>query len=290
MKCTEFETVVNELLDLRLDLKTDMRISAHVATCESCKEELMIYESLATIEPPATQGASEPASRTENQVESASAIRTRQAIDQKRLGYVVLTAAVALFLVLGPLSDYFFVQNSRPDNVAKALQDERSAPSDSVSDSTDGSDQSPNAIGQNNSSVSADEDSLKESSVAKDGSNAATVAASDSGHSDSGHSGPGNSSGKNSGSEKSNAADRNFPPAKPSRIDGSGFWASNALPPMQDPFGKFDGAYQRIPETPDLDDLERVGESLETVWKTIQEDDYILPLVKQGALLLVRGS
>lgn len=276
MKCTEFEIVVNELLDLRLDLKADMRISAHVETCESCKEDLMIYDSLATInEPRKTQETLAPVGRSGNRVEIASAVRTQQAVRQKRLGYVVLTAVVALFLVLGPLSDYFFVQNSRPNNVAKAFQDQGSA----FADLTDRAGSKSNAMGQDDDQTTNGENANEsETSIADSNSSSGT------------HSEAGNSVVESFGPENSNSADRNFPAGSSSRMDGNSFWANNALPPMQDPFGKFDGAYQRIPETPDLDDLERVGESLGTVWKTIQEDDYILPLVKQGALLLVRGS
>ena len=51
MKCTEFETVLNELMDSRLDLKSDLRISAHAASCPPCKEELEIYASIAELAP-----------------------------------------------------------------------------------------------------------------------------------------------------------------------------------------------------------------------------------------------
>lgn len=65
------------------------------------------------------------------------------------------------------------------------------------------------------------------------------------------------------------------PAAQPSRVN----MVNNRLGQFTDAL-----ADKRLPE------LQRVGESLNSVWRTIQEDEYFLPIIGQGALLLVRGT
>ncbi len=276
MKCNEFETVLNELLDSRLDLKSDIRIAAHAASCQSCKEDLEIYASIAALTPEKEKRQPAPA--------QATALSPNKPISQRKrewLGYAVMTSAAALFLVLGPFSNFFFPQNSSPNNVAKAENGLLDSPG-LVSKSTDtkrlnsGADLGPAMTLQEDGSLGSSANAIGKRQAVHVGEPVTR---------------------SNDVREPSNAPDNNLNPAKshsakkPLSRGHNNFWTNNALNrPIQDPFGNFHGAFQRAPSAPDLDDLERVGESLETVWKTIQEDDYILPLVKQGALLLVRRS
>ncbi len=276
MKCTEFETVLNELLDSRLDLKSDLRISAHAASCPPCKEELEIYASIAELAP--ENGTSQLAPAQAILQSPPKTIRQKK---REWFGYAVMSSAAALLLVLGPFSDYFFPQNSSPNNVAKAENGLINSP-DSYPQPNDKKRLNSNA-GDHSATKSQDKGSLKNSTDADQQQAAVPTRES--------------AALGNGIRELSPIPSNSVNPAKsrspkpPLSRGQSDFWTNNALnPPIQDPFGNFQGAFQRTPSTPDLDDLERVGESLETVWKTIQEDDYILPLVKQGALLLVRRS
>lgn len=276
MKCTEFETVLNELLDSRLDLKSDLRISAHAASCRSCKEELDIYASIAELAP--ENGTSQLATVQPPLLSPPKTIRQKK---REWLGYAVMSSAAALLLVLGPFSDYFFPQNSSPNNVAKA-ENGLIDPPDSFPQRDDKK-RLNSSTGDHPATESRDKENLKNSTDADQQQLAVPTresAAIDNSIRESSLA-PGNS--VNPVMSQS--------PKTPLSRGQNDFWTNNALtPPIQDPFGNFQGAFQRAPSTPDLDDLERVGESLGTVWKTIQEDDYILPLVKQGALLLVRRS
>jgi len=186
-----------------------------------------------------------------------------------------------LLIFCGPFIVYFLPQNSSPNNVATA-ENGLIDPPDSFPQPDD-KERLNSSTGYHPATESRDKENLKNSTDADQQQLAVPTresAAIDNSIRESSLA-PGNS--VNPVMSQS--------PKTPLSRGQNDFWTNNApTPPRQDPFGNFQGAFQRAPSTPDLDDLERVGESLGTVWKTIQEDDYILPLVKQGALLLVRRS
>lgn len=182
MKCKEFESSLNELLDLRRDPESDSTLLAHAQECPECEQTLEYYSAFA-------------------QLGQSVTLDPTPAQQQRPYAYFAIgTAAAILLFLLSPLANIGNQNNGNAMNIAKA------APGEHVLD-----------------------------------------------------------------------ANRTAKNTRLAKID-SEFWQRRSLANIR----LMEGFAFRVPEAPNL---QQVGQSINSMWKSIQEDDFLLPIIQQSALL-----
>lgn len=125
LDCFSFDCRVQDLMDERIELRTDLPLQNHAAECESCRSLLSSFESLES-----ALGAAFPFNAVEDESKELDSFASPRISDHQKtvaswgIAGAVLAMAAMLLLMLQPVSESF-----RTDDLAELSLPPATAPS-----------------------------------------------------------------------------------------------------------------------------------------------------------------